>query len=121
MLLMDLHDEFARALPVIEKQDFSVAFNIPPSFKESKDHAKLGPYMTQFAPFFETAIRYLGGLLSAYALSHEPILLKRADDLAMRLSGVFNTPHGLPAYSVNTVTLAYSLLMSLPLSHSDLI
>ncbi|KAG5644461.1 hypothetical protein DXG03_008361 [Asterophora parasitica] len=58
-----------------------------------------------YAPFFETVIRYLGGLLSAYAVSKEPILLSRADDLGTLLLPVFNaTPSGFPAYSVNTKT-----------------
>ena len=55
------------------------------------------------APFFETVIRYLGGLLSAYALSKDPILLARADDLGTALLPVFGTPTGLPMSSVNTV------------------
>lgn len=58
-----------------------------------------------YAPFFETTIRYLGGLLSAYALSKEPILLARADNLGRLLLPAFNgTTSGLPAYSVNTNT-----------------
>ena len=56
------------------------------------------------APFFETVIRYLGGLLSAYALSGNPILLARADELGRKLLPVFNSPSGLPHYSVNTET-----------------
>jgi mannosyl-oligosaccharide alpha-1,2-mannosidase len=56
---------------------------------------------TKHARFFETVIRYLGGLLSGYALSHDPILLSRADDLGSALLPVFNTPSGLPAYGVS--------------------
>ncbi|KAF8661275.1 hypothetical protein AX16_001376 [Volvariella volvacea WC 439] len=59
---------------------------------------------TSYAPFFETVIRYLGGLLSAYALSGEPILLSRADDLGKMLLPAFNTTSGLPMYAVNTVS-----------------
>jgi mannosyl-oligosaccharide alpha-1,2-mannosidase len=58
----------------------------------------------KYAQFFETVIRYLGGLLSAYALSRDPILLARADDLGSALMPVFDTPSGLPAFSVNTDT-----------------
>ncbi len=58
---------------------------------------------TRHARFFETVIRYLGGLLSGYALSHDPILLSRADDLGAALLPVFNTTSGLPAFAVNTV------------------
>jgi mannosyl-oligosaccharide alpha-1,2-mannosidase len=43
-------------------------------------------------------------LLSAYALSHDPILLSRADDLGTALLPVFDTPSGLPLYAVNPVT-----------------
>jgi len=57
-----------------------------------------------FAHFFETTIRYLGGLLSAYALSHEPILLQKADKLGGKLLHIFDTPSGLPTYSINTRT-----------------
>ena len=57
-----------------------------------------------YAPFFETVIRYLGGTLSAYALSGEPILLARADDLGKALLPAFNTSSGFPMYAVNTVT-----------------
>jgi Glycosyl hydrolase family 47 len=84
MYLMGLEDEFQRALHVIEKAIFPVE-------KEA------------FAPFFETVIRYLGGLLSAYALSKEHILLIKAEELARVLSPVFQTPSGLPIFQVNTV------------------
>ena len=52
-------------------------------------------------PFFEIVIRYLGGLLSAYSLSREPILLARANDLGTFLLPIFETPSGFPAHSAN--------------------
>lgn len=58
------------------------------------------------APFFETVIRYLGGLLSAYALSGEAIFVVRADRLGTALLPAFDTPSGFPTYSVNTETYA---------------
>ena len=64
-------------------------------------------------PFFETVIRYLGGLLSAYALSGESILLAKANELANLLDPVFSTGSGLPAYAVNFKTLA--LLAHVPI------
>lgn len=85
MWLMGLYDEFDAGLAVVANATFPM---------EPKDHA----------PFFETVIRYLGGLLSAYALSQDPILLARADDLGTALLPAFNTPSGLPMFSVNTVT-----------------
>ncbi|KAI9453041.1 seven-hairpin glycosidase [Lactarius psammicola] len=84
MWLMGLYDEFDTALVVVANMNFDM---------------KPGKY----APFFETVIRYLGGLLSAYALSQDPILLARADDLGTALLPAFRTSSGLPMYSVNTV------------------
>ncbi|OCF39186.1 mannosyl-oligosaccharide 1,2-alpha-mannosidase [Kwoniella heveanensis CBS 569] len=46
---------------------------------------------------FETGIRYLGGLLGAYDLSGDQLLLERATDLAHVLSRAFTTKSGLPA------------------------
>lgn len=52
-------------------------------------------------PVFETTIRYLGGLLSAFDVSggHKgeyPILLEKAVELAEVLYGVFDTPNRMP-------------------------
>ncbi|KAF8074901.1 glycoside hydrolase family 47 protein [Lyophyllum atratum] len=86
MWIMGLNELFHDALEVVAHATF---VNSPKS---------------EFAPFFETVIRYLGGLLSAYALSGEPILLARADDLGGMLLPAFNTTSGFPMYAVNTVT-----------------
>ncbi|KAJ4385889.1 hypothetical protein N0V85_008013, partial [Neurospora sp. IMI 360204] len=50
---------------------------------------------------FETNIRYLGGLLSAYDLSGQEILLKKAVELVDMLFAGFDTPNHLPANSYN--------------------
>ena len=50
---------------------------------------------------FETTIRALGGLLSAYDLSGERVLLEKAQDLGDRLLPAFNTPTGIPKGQVN--------------------
>jgi hypothetical protein len=54
--------------------------------------------------FFETVIRYLGGLLSAYALTDNSVFLTHADELGMGLFPIFNTSTGLPLYAVNIKT-----------------
>ncbi|KAF8268722.1 glycoside hydrolase [Lactarius quietus] len=84
MWLMGLYDEFDDALAFVANATFPTA-------------------PKNYVPFFETVIRYLGGLLSAYALSKEPVLLFRADHLGNALLPVFYTPSGLPIFSVNTV------------------
>ena len=54
--------------------------------------------------FFETVIRYLGGLLSAYSLSGQRILLDKADELGQKLLPVFGTATGMPAFAINPDT-----------------
>ncbi|KAH9967562.1 seven-hairpin glycosidase [Russula dissimulans] len=85
MWIMGLYEEFDTALAVVANTNFSMPSN-------------------EYASFFETVIRHLGGLLSAYALSQDPIVLLRADDLGSALMSIFDTPFGLPADSINTVT-----------------
>ena len=50
---------------------------------------------------FETTIRMLGGLLSAYHLSNEEVFLKQATDLGNRLVKVFDTKSGIPYLMIN--------------------
>ncbi|KAJ7250458.1 glycoside hydrolase family 47 protein [Mycena haematopus] len=84
MLLMKLDEEYSRALKHVSEMNFSM----PPN---------------EFAPFFETVIRYLGGLLSGYAISQDHVLLARAEDLADKLDPAFNKYDGtFPVFSVNT-------------------
>ncbi|KAF8552304.1 glycoside hydrolase family 47 protein [Imleria badia] len=83
MLLMGLQDEYTRALPVISNTNFSLPSNT-------------------HVPFFETAIRYLGGLLSAYAMSGHDLLRDKADELGTKLAPAFNTTSGFPGYAVDT-------------------
>ncbi|CAO2652756.1 Nn.00g021670.m01.CDS01 [Neocucurbitaria sp. VM-36] len=45
---------------------------------------------------FETTIRYLGGLLSAYDMSHEPVLLDKALQLGEMLYRAFDTTNNTP-------------------------
>ncbi|KZT73425.1 glycoside hydrolase family 47 protein [Daedalea quercina L-15889] len=50
---------------------------------------------------FETTIRVLGGLLSAFHLTKDMIYIERAKDLADRMMPAFDTPTGLPLSMVN--------------------
>lgn len=53
---------------------------------------------------FETSIRLVGGLLSAYHASGDPVLLAKARDLADRLIPAFDTPTGFPYRFINLKT-----------------
>jgi mannosyl-oligosaccharide alpha-1,2-mannosidase len=54
-----------------------------------------------YCSLFETNIRYLGGLLSAYDLSQEKILLDKAVELEDMLYAGFDTLNHMPANSFN--------------------
>lgn len=53
------------------------------------------------ASVFETTIRCVGGLLSAYDLSGDGMFLNKATELADRLLPAFNTPSGIPYNTIN--------------------
>ncbi|KAJ7870729.1 glycoside hydrolase [Mycena olivaceomarginata] len=82
MLLMGLNDEYAHARQWVES---SMTLDRDANFNT-----------------FETTIRVLGGLLSAYELTDgDQLYLDRAVDLADRMLPVFDTPSGLPYSQVN--------------------
>ena len=60
--------------------------------QEHLDYTKV----TKFISVFETTIRNLGGLLSAYDLSGDKIFLDKAEDLGERMLKAFDSPSGLP-------------------------
>lgn len=60
---------------------------------------------------FETNIRYLGGLLAAYDLSGEPVLLRKATELGNMLYSAFDTPNRMPANSFHFERAKESLLL----------
>lgn len=53
------------------------------------------------ASVFETTIRVVGGLLSAYDLSEDKVFLEKARDIADRLLPAWNTPSGIPYNVIN--------------------
>ena len=50
---------------------------------------------------FETTIRVLGGLLSAFHLSGDDVFLQKATELGERLMGAFGSASGIPFSDVN--------------------
>ena len=77
--IMDMKTEFAGAVDVVKKIDFTTSAR-------------------RDIPVFETAIRYLGGLLGAYDVSGHryTVLLDKAVQLADILLGAFDTPNRMP-------------------------
>lgn len=80
MLFMDLKDQYQAALDALKSIDFT---------------------MDRDESFFEITIRCLGGLLSAYQLSADDILLQKARVLGDRLFRAFGTENGIPKSIVN--------------------
>ncbi|CAO3649055.1 unnamed protein product [Mucor hiemalis] len=85
MIIMGLDTEYDRALEHIKNVDWTL----------SRDPSKT----------FETNIRYLGGLMAAYDLNGDKILLERARELAEKvIMPAFNTPNRMPAGFVDVKT-----------------
>lgn len=55
----------------------------------------------RFVSFFETTIRVLGGLLSAYHLSGDRMFMERAQDLGNRLAAAYESSSPIPYSDVN--------------------
>ena len=82
--VMGLEDEFAEAAKWVKEHDFSKSGKVS---------------------FFETTIRDLGGLLSAYDLTADKELLAKAQDLGNRLMAAFSpSPIGIPTPQVDLGT-----------------
>ncbi|KAI8803729.1 glycoside hydrolase [Cladochytrium replicatum] len=89
LFIMGLSEEYSRAKSlVLRKLDFS------------KIDAEVS--------FFETTIRVLGGLLSAYELDGDMKLVKKAEELAKRLLPAFETQTGIPYNQINLKTGLFS-------------
>ncbi|CAM0142530.1 unnamed protein product [Umbelopsis sp. WA50703] len=86
LYIMDLHEDFAKATEFVASIDWS-----------SSD-------VTMEVQVFETVIRYVGGLLSAYDLSGNPVFVERARDLVERLLPAFDTPTGVPYHAIRLDT-----------------
>lgn len=87
LLILDMQKEFQDALTHVARIDWS---------KTAGDEVE-----NQGISLFETNIRYLGGLLSAYDLSGEAILLRKAIELGDMLYNGFDTPQRMPSNAFN--------------------
>ncbi|OCK91494.1 glycoside hydrolase family 47 protein [Cenococcum geophilum 1.58] len=75
--IMGLKEEFNEAVAAVATIDF-------------------GKTSSTTISVFETTIRYLGGLISAYDLSHEKVLLEKAVQVGEMLYRAFDTPNRMP-------------------------
>lgn len=85
LLIMGLTDEYKKARSFVENElDFST--------------------INSEVSVFEFNIRFVGGLLTAYALTKDQIYLKKAEEIADKLLPAFNTPTGIPYSLINPAT-----------------
>ena len=92
---------------IVDSIDTMILMNLTHQYDQAKQHVSTIDFNQSsgtYVPFFEAIIRYLGGLLSAYSLTEEPIFLSKADDIGRALLPAFNTASGIPAFGVNPVT-----------------
>ncbi|KAI0253282.1 glycoside hydrolase [Lactifluus subvellereus] len=89
---------------VVDALDTMLLMELDAEYQRARNWVKHKMSFERDANFntFETTIRVLGGLLSAYHLSGgDSLYLTRARDLADRMLPVFDTPSGLPMPMVN--------------------
>jgi mannosyl-oligosaccharide alpha-1,2-mannosidase len=77
--IMGLHDDFRHAVQAVAILDWANTTDTSVNM-------------------FETTIRHLGGLLGAYDLSQEPVLLAKAIELGNMLYAGFDTPNRMPRF-----------------------
>ncbi|KAF9923955.1 mannosyl-oligosaccharide alpha-1,2-mannosidase [Mortierella alpina] len=89
---------------IVDSLDTILLMGLEDEFEEAKAWVKNELDFDQDGEvnLFETTIRVLGGLLSAYDQSgQDPVFLHKAVDLADRLMGAFETASGIPYASVH--------------------
>ncbi|XP_012261784.2 endoplasmic reticulum mannosyl-oligosaccharide 1,2-alpha-mannosidase [Athalia rosae] len=100
------HEWFGLGLTIIDGLDTAYLMGLNAEFAEGKkwveESLTFGP--SKDVNLFETTIRVLGGLLSAYHMSGEKIFFEKALDLGDRLMPAFSTRSGVPYSDVNIGT-----------------
>lgn len=100
-------DWFGLGLTLIDALDTMYVMGLREEFQEARKwvETELTFDKNQEVNLFETTIRVLGGLLSAYHLSADELFLTKALDLGERLMPAFQTPSGIPFSDTNLLTL----------------
>ncbi|KAF8972460.1 glycoside hydrolase family 47 protein [Flammula alnicola] len=100
----NLTDEGGIGYTVVDSIDTMQIMGLEEEYKHARDWVAKNLTFEREGNFntFETTIRVLGGLLTAYHLSNEDaIFLEKATELADRMLPVFDTPSGLPLSMIN--------------------
>ncbi|CAD7701141.1 unnamed protein product [Ostreobium quekettii] len=98
-------------LTIVDAADTMVVMGLEGEYAQAREwiatHLDFGAVNASVS-FFETTIRFLGGLLSTHYLTGDAVYLDKAVDLGARLARAFNTSSGLPEPDVHLMTGALS-------------
>lgn len=105
LLVMGLQDEYNLCRPHVNQLNFHWIkggdwsqgyIGLEDEVDKDGKRWQIGRDPASGMPVFESGIRYLGGLLGAYDLSGDQLMLDRAIEIGNILSRAFNTKSGLP-------------------------
>jgi hypothetical protein len=94
---------FNLGLTIIDGMDTAIVMNLNDEYLEARDWIanKLNLDSDRYNNLFELTIRIIGGLLSAYHLKGDEVLLTKAYDCANRTLTAFSSPSQIPLSDVN--------------------
>ncbi|MFH4979502.1 hypothetical protein AB6A40_006211 [Gnathostoma spinigerum] len=94
---------FDTGLTIVESLDTMLIMGLSQEFEEARRWVteSLSFDKDNYVNLFESTIRTLGGLLSAYHLTGDRAFAEKATDIGGRLSSAFNSPSGVPYSDVN--------------------
>ncbi|VDM97065.1 unnamed protein product, partial [Thelazia callipaeda] len=97
------NDWFGLGLTIIDSLSTALIMGLDEEFEEGRNWVadSLSFKTNRFVSFFETTIRVLGGLLSAYHLSGDQMFAQRAEDLGSRLIAAYATSSPVPYSDVS--------------------
>eukprot|EP00088_Acartia_fossae_P013416 TRINITY_DN17027_c0_g1_i1.p1 TRINITY_DN17027_c0_g1~~TRINITY_DN17027_c0_g1_i1.p1 ORF type:complete len:618 (-),score=138.72 TRINITY_DN17027_c0_g1_i1:795-2648(-) len=97
---------FDLGLTLIDSLDTMLVMGLNDEFQEARDWVQQNLQFTtnKDVNLFETTIRVLGGLLSAYHLSGDKVFLDKATELGDRMMGAFDSVSGIPFSDVNLMS-----------------
>jgi len=101
------HNEwFGVGLTIVDSLDTMLLMNLAEEFQQAHDWvaSSLSFDKNVDVNLFETTIRVLGGLLSAYHLSKDEVFLRKAVDVGERLLPAFTSASSIPYSDVNLLT-----------------
>ncbi|KAJ2571217.1 Endoplasmic reticulum mannosyl-oligosaccharide 1,2-alpha-mannosidase [Coemansia sp. RSA 1813] len=93
------------SISLVDSLDTLSIMGMQDEYNEAKDYVRNIDFTRSPAgfqvPMFEMAIRALGGLLGAYELDNDPMLLQKAKDVGDSLAIAFETTTGLPSTRID--------------------